>query len=131
MKTPIINNDASAEVVIIRLLQEVGVPANLKGYLYIRTAVGILLEDPSKIETGSVTKYVYPKVAEEHGTTAQRVERAIRHAIERSSDNYGVSELMEKMGQCASISKGKLTNSEFLAILAEDARIELGAYGSH
>lgn len=129
MKTPIIKRGPSTEVLIIRTLQEFGVPANLSGYLYLRTGMEILLENPSKIS--SMTKEVYPEIAKEHGTTPSRVERAIRHVIERTFDNLGVDGLVDRLGPCASIRKGKATNSEFMAALAEDLRIEMNVYGRH
>lgn len=129
MKTPTIKRGSSTEVIIIRTLQELGVPASIKGYLYLRTGLEILLENPSKIS--SVTKELYPEIAEEHGTTPSRVERAIRHAIERTFDNYGTEEIMYRLGNCASIQKGKPTNSEFMAALAEEIRIASDVYGRH
>lgn len=99
-----------------------GVPASLKGFNYLKTAVQCLYEKPAYIE--AITKRLYPEVARQHGTTASRVERAIRHAIERAYDNVGIEDLQHMLGNTVSMHKGKPTNSEFISIIVERMKME-------
>lgn len=106
---------------ITRLMLELGVPAHLKGYHYIRTAVLMTTEDMELVS--SITKLLYPDVAKEHNTTGQKVERAIRNAIEVSWQR-GNMEAMEKIfGFSASTGKGRPTNSEYIARLADEIQL--------
>ena len=107
---------------ISRLLTEIGVPGNLLGCAYLRTALSLLLQEPALSRT--LTRSLYPRVAQEHQTTPACVERAIRHAIAqtfaRGSDGYRAA-----LGRLASSVGDKPTNAEFLAQTAE--RLRLGA----
>ena len=101
------------------VLFKMGMPANVKGFGYIVDGV-LLLEEDSKIKT----TYLYFKVAKQHGTTGQRVERAIRHAIEVAWSRGKVDTIEELFGYTVSDRKGKPTNSEFIALLADKIRLE-------
>ena len=99
-----------------------GVPASLKGFNYLKTAMQYVYEEPDYIE--SITKRLYPEVARKYGTTASRVERAIRHAIERAYDNADIEDLQHMFGNAVSMHKGKPTNSEFISIIVERIKME-------
>lgn len=126
MTTPIVKTTPGVMVSIIDQLNKLGIPASLGGYEYIKTGLLIALEDPHALQL--VTKNLYPAIAKEHNTTGSRVERAIRHAIEVAFDKYTADDVVELYGRCLAYNKGKLTNSEFLAIVAEKIRINLGVY---
>ena len=96
---------------------EIGVPAHIKGYQYLREAIIMTVEDMDVIN--AVTKVLYPEVARKFGTTASRVERAIRHAIEVAWDRGDLDTLQKYFGFTVSNSKGKPTNSEFIAMIAD------------
>ena len=103
------------------IIHENGVPAHIKGYRYLREAILIAVEDREVIN--AVTKVLYPEVAKRYNTTASRVERAIRHAIEVAWDRGDLETLQKYFGYTVSIAKGKPTNSEFIAMIAD--RLEL------
>lgn len=103
-------------------LMELGVPANLLGYSYLKYAIAAAVEDESLIH--NMTKILYPKIAEHFGTTASRAERAIRHAIEVSFSRANNDALLSLFGYTISAYKGKATNSEFIVNIAERIRIE-------
>lgn len=126
MKTPTIEVTTNTEVIIIRNLANLGVPAHLKGYEYLKSGLRKVLENPAIIH--GVTKELYPALAKEYGTTIYRVERSIRHAVEVAWSRGDLETLQEYFGYTVSNTKGKPTNSEFLAQVAEYIRIELGAY---
>lgn len=126
MKTPTIEVTINTEVTIIRNLTNLGVPANLKGYEYLKSGLSKVLENPIIIQ--GMTKELYPAIAKEYGTTPSRVERAIRHAVEVMFDRVDPELLKEYFGNTISLKKDKPTNSEFLAQVAEYIRIELGVY---
>lgn len=126
MKTPTLEVTINTEVVIIRNLTNLGVPANLMGYEYLKFGLSKILENPVTIRR--MTKELYPTIAQEYGTTPSRVERAIRHAVEVMFDRVDHELLIEYFGNTISLKKDKPTNSEFLAQVAEHIRIELGAY---
>lgn len=128
MKTPIVKITPSVNVSIIHKLKEVGIPANLKGYEYLKIAIDLLLKDPDQIN--HITKEVYPEISRLVGgdVTPSRVERAIRHSIERAFDQLGAEAIHEFFGFTPNNYSGKLSNSEFMAGLAEMVRIEVGAY---
>ena len=108
---------------ITTIIQAVGVPANIKGYRYLRRAIGMVVEDVEIME--AVTKELYPAVAREFNTTATRVERAVRHAIEVAW-NRGNTEVMARyFGYTVDSSRGKPTNSEFIALVADKVRMKL------
>lgn len=111
---------------IISTLKYVGIPASLKGYEYLKVSLQLVLESPSLIY--QITKGLYPAVAERCGTIPSRVERAIRHTVEITFDRLHPEVLKEVFGNCTNYYKGKVTNSEFIAILAEKIRMDLGEY---
>lgn len=103
---------------ISQTIKEIGIPANLKGYKYIIKALEMINQDETLID--SMTKRLYPEVAEcFEGATGSRVERAIRHAIEIGFDYSSADTIYKFFGNCFSSSKGKPTNSEFLATVYE------------
>ena len=110
--------------VISALMLELGIPAHLKGYQYLRTAVSRCVEDMELI--GSVTKLLYPDLAKKYSTTDQKIERAIRNAIEVSWER-GNTELFEKLfGYSNSAGHSRPTNSEYIASVADYVRLEEG-----
>ena len=110
------------EMRITSIIHEIGVPAHIKGYQYLREAIGLAVEDMDVIN--AVTKVLYPAVAKKYATTPSRVERAIRHAIEVAWDRGDLETLQKYFGYTVSNAKGKPTNSEFIAMIAD--RISLG-----
>ena len=113
------------ETNITMYIQKVGVPAHIKGYQYIRDAISMVIDDMDTIN--SITKYLYPTVAKHYNTTASRVERAIRHAIEVAWDRRNPDVLHELFGYTILGSKGKPTNSEFIALIADKIRLDMKA----
>ena len=110
------------EISITRMLHELGMPAHIKGYQYIRDGIMMIYNNPDII--GGITKELYPDVASKYNTTVSRVERAIRHAIEVSW-NRGNWDLMEEVfGHSVDIDKAKPTNSEFIVTVADKLRLE-------
>lgn len=109
------------EIVVTDMIHRLGVPAHIKGYHYLRTAIIYSVKDPQMLE--SVTKIMYPTVAKEFQTTPSRVERAIRHAIEIAWDRGDLETLNSFFGFTVNTGKGKPTNSEFIALIAD--RIKL------
>ena len=103
----------------------IGVPANIKGYQYIRDAIIYSVYEPELIS--AVTKQLYPKVAKKNNTSPSRVERAIRHAIEVACTRGNEELLYRLFGYTVSNSKGKPTNSEFIAMIADKIRLEMEA----
>lgn len=102
---------------VTNIIHEIGVPAHIKGYQYLREAIIYSVEDPEML--GAVTKILYPAIAKRSHTTSSRVERAIRHAIEVAW-NRGCEEVLEEIfGYTISVGRGKPTNSEFIAMLAD------------
>ena len=108
---------------VTELLLEIGVPAHLKGYQYVREAIILTVRDPEIIE--SVTKRLYPAVAKTYGTTPSKIERAMRHAIEVACDRGDVDSFQRIFGYTVSMAKGKPTNSEFVAMLADHLSLRL------
>jgi len=106
---------------VTRLIHKVGVPAHIKGYKYLRTAILMTYNDADLIN--SVTKKLYPSIAQKYDTTSSRVERAIRHAIGLAWDRGDCDVLDEMFGYTVKSSKGKPTNSEFIALVADYLRI--------
>ncbi len=102
---------------VTAIIHEVGVPAHIKGYQYVREAIMIAVEDMDVIN--AVTKVLYPEVAKRFGTTPSRVERAIRHAIEVAWDRGDLETLQHYFGYTVNSAKGKPTNSEFIAMIAD------------
>ncbi len=111
------------EIVITDIIHQIGVPAHIKGYHYLREAILMAVNDIDIMN--SVTKCLYPSVAKKHGTTSSRVERAIRHAIEVAWDRGDVDVLNSYFGYTIHSSKGKPTNSEFIALIADKLRVNM------
>ena len=109
---------------ITAIIHEIGVPAHIKGYQYLREAISLAVEDMDVIN--AVTKVLYPAVARKFGTTASRVERAIRHAIEVAWDRGDLETLQKYFGYTVSNVKGKPTNSEFIAMIADRISLDPG-----
>ena len=107
---------------VAKLMHEVGVPAHIRGYDYIRDSIILSLKDRSMLK--SITKDLYPTVAKNNNTTASRVERAIRHAIEVAWGRGDIDVLNEIFGFTVKSSKGKPTNGEFISMLTERIRLE-------
>lgn len=110
------------EVMITTIIHEVGVPAHIKGYIYLREAITMVYNDIELL--GSITKILYPDIAKKFKTTSSRVERAIRHAIEVAWNRGNVDSLTRLFGYTISMSKAKPTNSEFIAMIADKLRLE-------
>ncbi|MBR2101018.1 MAG: sporulation initiation factor Spo0A C-terminal domain-containing protein [Eubacterium sp.] len=111
------------EVVISDIMRQIGVPAHIKGYQYLRKAIMLCITDSEMLS--SVTKVLYPTVAKEFGTTASRVERAIRHAIEVAWDRGDVDVLSSFFGYTIQAQRGKPTNSEFIAMIADKIKLSM------
>lgn len=109
------------ETQVTDIIHQIGVPAHIKGYGYLRTAIMMAVEDADVIN--SVTKVLYPTVAKIYSTSTSRVERAIRHAIEVAWDRGDVDILNSIFGYTIQTSRGKPTNSEFIALIADDLRL--------
>mgnify|MGYP002508511858 CR=1 FL=1 len=109
------------EIVVTDIIHQLGVPAHIKGYHYLRTAILYSIEDKNLLD--SVTKLLYPTVANIYDTTSSRVERAIRHAIEIAWDRGNVDTLNSFFGYTVDTSKGKPTNSEFIALITDKLRL--------
>ena len=99
------------------MLHEIGIPAHIKGYHYLRDAIMMAVEDMDVLN--AITKILYPTVAKKYQTTSSRVERAIRHAIEVAWDRGDLETLQKFFGYTVSNTKGKPTNSEFIAMIAD------------
>lgn len=113
---------AELEAKVTKIIHQIGVPAHIKGYQYLRYAIVMTINDGEAIN--SVTKVLYPSVAKEFKTTSSRVERAIRHAIEVAWDRGDVDTLNSYFGYTIQNSRGKPTNSEFIAMIADNLRLE-------
>ena len=111
------------ETSVTAIIHEVGVPAHIKGYQYLREAILIAIKDMDVIN--AVTKVLYPEVAKRFNTTASRVERAIRHAIEVAWDRGDLETLQKYFGYTVSNAKGKPTNSEFIAMIADRLQLQM------
>ncbi len=110
------------EAMVTDIIHEIGVPAHIKGYKYLREAIIMTIEDPDMIN--GVTKALYPAVAKRYNTTPSRVERAIRHAIEVAWDRGDVDTLQKYFGYTVSGVKGKPTNSECIAMIADNLSLK-------
>ena len=109
------------ETNITMYIQQLGVPAHIKGYQYIRDAIMMVIDDMDAIN--SITKFLYPTVAKRYATTSSRVERAIRHAIEVAWDRGDVDVLSSYFGYTIHNERGKPTNSEFIAMISDKLRL--------
>ena len=117
-----LSENADMESRVTKVIHQIGVPAHIKGYQYLRTAILMTMENNEIIN--SVTKVLYPTVAKKYGTTTSRVERAIRHAIEVAWDRGDVDTLNSYFGYTIQNSRGKPTNSEFIAMIADNLRLK-------
>jgi len=115
--------DTQLEVMITDIIHQIGVPAHIKGYHYLREAIILSIKNSEIIN--SVTKLLYPTVAKKHNTTASRVERAIRHAIEVAWDRGDIDVLNSYFGYTIQNERGKPTNSEFIAMISDKLRLKL------
>ena len=114
--------EPSLEAMVTEIIHEIGVPAHIKGYQYLREAIILTINDMDIIN--AVTKALYPAVAKKFGTTPSRVERAIRHAIEVAWDRGDIEVLQKFFGYTVSNIKGKPTNSEFIAMIADSLTLK-------
>ncbi len=121
VKRPEQSGNAELETKVTKIIHQIGVPAHIKGYQYLRTAIMMTVNDSEIIN--SVTKVLYPSVAKQYKTTSSRVERAIRHAIEVAWDRGDVDTLNSYFGYTIQTSRGKPTNSEFIAMIADNLRL--------
>ena len=115
--------DTQLEMMITDIIHQIGVPAHIKGYHYLREAIILSIKNSDIIN--SVTKLLYPTVAKKHSTTASRVERAIRHAIEVAWDRGDIDVLNSYFGYTIQNERGKPTNSEFIAMISDKLRLKL------
>ena len=117
------NEKTNIESMVTGIIHEIGVPAHIKGYQYLREAIIIAVNDMDVIN--AITKVLYPQVAKTFQTTPSRVERAIRHAIEVAWDRGDLDTLQRFFGYTVSNTKGKPTNSEFIALIADKLQLQL------
>ena len=120
------NTTPDIETQVTKIIHQIGVPAHIKGYQYLRTAILMTIQDSDIIN--SVTKVLYPSVAKKYQTTTSRVERAIRHAIEVAWDRGDVDTLNSYFGYTIQNNRGKPTNSEFIAMIADNLRLKYKLY---
>ncbi len=124
--TPEATDTPDIETQVTKIIHQIGVPAHIKGYQYLRTAILLTVKDSDIIN--SVTKILYPSVAKKYQTTTSRVERAIRHAIEVAWDRGDVDTLNSYFGYTIQNNRGKPTNSEFIAMIADNLRLQYKLY---
>ena len=122
---PTQNGGERLEVAVTNIIHEVGIPAHIKGYHYVREAIIMAVEDMESLN--AITKILYPGIAKKFSTTPSRVERAIRHAIETAWSRGDVDVLNKIFGYTVSHDKGKPTNSEFIAMIADRLHLEFQA----
>lgn len=122
-------SDRRIESMVTEVIHEIGVPAHIKGYQYIREAIILTVKDMELIN--AVTKALYPMVAKKFATTSSRVERAIRHAIEVAWDRGDIEVLQKYFGYTVSNIKGKPTNSEFIALISDRLRLQIKELGEY
>ncbi len=120
--TPEKSEPQDLETEITNIIHEIGVPAHIKGYMYLREAITMVVNDMELLS--AVTKELYPSIAKKYNTTASRVERAIRHAIEVAWGRGQVEAINKLFGYTINTEKGKPTNSEFIAIIADKLRLK-------
>ena len=122
-EVPVRKDRSNIEALVTSIIHEIGVPAHIKGYQYLREAIIIAVNDMDVIN--AITKVLYPQVAKTFQTTPSRVERAIRHAIEVAWDRGDLDTLQRFFGYTVSNTKGKPTNSEFIALIADKLQLQL------
>lgn len=113
------------DVEVTNIIREIGIPAHIKGYQYLRDAIMMIMTEIDLL--GAVTKVLYPMIAEKYSTTPSRVERAIRHAIEVAWSRGNMDMINRLFGYTVKLEKGKPTNSEFMAMIADKLRLEMRA----
>ncbi len=113
--------EAELEAAVTKVIHQIGVPAHIKGYQYLRSAIIMTMHNTELIN--SITKQLYPGIAKMYGTTSSRVERAIRHAIEVAWDRGDVEVINSYFGYTIQSARGKPTNSEFIALIADNLRL--------
>lgn len=118
-----VSTPKNVEAEVTNIMHEIGVPAHIKGYQYLRDAIMMVIKDLDVIN--SITKLLYPTIAKQYNTTPSRVERAIRHAIEVAWSRGQVETIDSLFGYTVSVGKGKPTNSEFIAMVADKLRLEM------
>ncbi len=118
-------SDTDLELMVTEIIHQIGVPAHIKGYHYLRDSIILSVNNTEVIN--SVTKILYPTVAKRYNTTSSRVERAIRHAIEVAWDRGDIDVLNSYFGFTIQNDRGKPTNSEFIAMIADKLRLRLKA----
>ena len=121
-RQPAYSSADSDEMTVTEILHQIGVPAHIKGYQFLRDGILLTMNDPDYIN--AVTKRLYPEIARMNNTSASRVERAIRHAIEVAWDRGDVETLNHYFGYTVHSLRGKPTNSEFLAMIADKMRLD-------
>ena len=114
--------EKNLETDVTDILHEVGVPAHIKGYQYLRDGIMMCVNEPEMLN--SVTKILYPTIAKKNNTTASRVERAIRHSIEVAWNRGNMDMVYELFGYTINSGKGKPTNSEFIAMISDKIRLD-------
>lgn len=119
------NQRVSLETDVTNIIHEIGVPAHIKGYHYLRDSIIYSVESPDILN--SITKILYPSIAKKYQTTSSRVERAIRHAIEVAWTRGNLETIDELFGYTVNTGKGKPTNSEFIALIADNIRLQYKA----
>ncbi|MDO4553922.1 MAG: sporulation transcription factor Spo0A [Lachnospiraceae bacterium] len=122
VKVEVKEGDFSLEIVVTNIIHEIGVPAHIKGYQYLRDSIMLAVKDMDILN--SITKQLYPTIAKKHNTTPSRVERAIRHAIEVAWNRGKMDTIDALFGYTIHAGKGKPTNSEFIALIADKIRLE-------
>ena len=125
-KDELVERSPDMESQVTKIIHQIGVPAHIKGYQYLRTAILLTVNDGEIIN--SVTKILYPTVAKQYQTTTSRVERAIRHAIEVAWDRGDIDTLNSYFGYTIQTNRGKPTNSEFIAMIADNLRLKYKIY---
>ena len=118
-----VKKEYDVETRVTDVIHTLGVPAHIKGYSYLRRAIELCVAEPELLNL--ITKALYPRVARAFGTTASRVERAIRHAIEVAWDRGDIDVLQRYFGNTVSLDKGRPTNSEFIALVTDRIRLEM------
>ena len=117
------SKEDNLEALVTNIIHEVGVPAHIKGYQYLRDGIIMVIEDMDVLN--QITKQLYPDLAKKHKTTPSRVERAIRHAIEVAWNRGEINTIENIFGYTINANKGKPTNSEFIAMIADKLRLEI------
>lgn len=117
-----VGGDTDLETEVTNILHDLGVPAHIKGYQYLRDSILVSMEDPEMLN--SITKLLYPSIAKRNRTTSSRVERAIRHAIEVAWTRGNLDTMEALFGYTINTGKGKPTNSEFIALITDRLRLK-------